>query len=106
MAKVTVPAKRTKGASGQINITELVLKTPYRGSVDIQKWRNAITSAESVYNPMRVQLYELYNDLMLDGHLISVIGKRRRSIKKAPIVFMRKEKEDEAINDYPEREPV
>ncbi|MBV5327207.1 MAG: DUF935 family protein [Chlorobium sp.] len=100
MAKVTVPAKRTKGASGQINITELVLKTPYRGSVDIQKWRNAITSAESVYNPMRVQLYELYNDLMLDGHLISVIGKRRRSIKKAPIVFMRKEKEDEAINDY------
>lgn len=100
MATKNAPAKRTQGATGPINITELVLKSPYRGSVDIQKWRNAITSAESVYNPMRVQLYELYNDMMLDGHLVSVIGKRRRSIKKAPIVFMRKDKEVEAVTEY------
>ena len=100
MATTSAPAKRTKGATGQINITELVLKTPYRGSVDIDKWRNALRSAESVYYPMRVLLYELYNELMLDGHLVSVITKRRRAVSGIPIVFLRKGKEEPTVMEY------
>ena len=98
MAKI--PAQRKAGESGQINISELVLKAPYRQSTDIQKWRNAILSAENIYNPNRTQLYDLYVDMMLDGHLTSVIDKRRRAVAGMPIVFMRKGKAEPSVTDY------
>ena len=85
MAKVT----RKPGATGSINITELVLKQPNRSNIDIKKWRTAIQSAESVTSPRRRDLLDLYDDLMLDGHLISVIEKRKRGIKGLPITFLK-----------------
>ncbi|MCX7100037.1 MAG: DUF935 family protein, partial [Methylobacter sp.] len=85
MAKVT----RKPGATGSISITELVLKQPNRQNIDIKKWRSAIQSAESTTSPRRRDLLDLYDDLMLDGHVISVYDKRKRGIKGLPITFLK-----------------
>jgi hypothetical protein len=49
----------------------------YRIRQDIQKWRNAITSAENVFNPQRYTLYQVYLDIVLDAHLTACIQQRK-----------------------------
>jgi len=49
----------------------------YRIRQDIQKWRNAVTVAESLINPNRYQLYQLYKDIVLDAHLSAAIQQRK-----------------------------
>ena len=85
MANIT----RNPGKPGTIKVTELVLKQTYRTNVDISSWRAAIRSAESIIAPRRRILYDLYEELMLDGHLHSVIDKRRRAVRAMPISFLK-----------------
>lgn len=40
-----------------------------RSEKDIQRWRIAIAQAEDIYNPSRLELQSLYNELILDTHL-------------------------------------
>lgn len=96
MAKIV----RRPGQSGTIKVTELVLKQAYRTNVDIASWRTAIQAAESIISPRRRQLYDLYDDLMLDGHLRSVIDKRRRSVRAMPISFLKDGKPIEEIENF------
>ena len=96
MAKTT----RKAGATGTIKVTELVLKQPYRSNVDIASWRTAIQSAESIISPRRLLLYDLYEDLMLDGHLRSVIDKRRRAVRAMPISFLKDGEEVEEVSNF------
>lgn len=49
----------------------------YRIRQDIGKWRTAITAAESVFNPQRYQLYQVYIDVVLDAHLTACIQNRK-----------------------------
>lgn len=56
-------------------------------SQDIQNWKNAINSARAVISPRRRQLYQLYDNLLIDGHLESVIDKRTISITNKEINF-------------------
>lgn len=44
---------------------------------DIGKWRVALQVAESVINPQRYQLYQLYKDVVLDAHLTACIQQRK-----------------------------
>ena len=69
-----------------------------RSSVDIETWRSAIRSAESVLNPTRKQLYELYADMMLDGRLSSAINKRIMAITTTELKFAENGKENDVIN--------
>ena len=96
MAKTT----RKPGATGSINITELVLKQPNRTNVDIKKWRAAIQSAESTTSPRRRDLYDLYFDLILDGHLSSVMEKRQRAVKLIPVTFTKDGEPVEQVNEF------
>lgn len=96
MAKTT----RKAGATGSINITELVLKQPNRSNVDIKKWRTAIQSAESTISPRRKDLYDLYFDLILDGHLISVMEKRQRAVKSLPVIFTKDGAPVDQVNEF------
>ena len=96
MAKTT----RKPGATGTIKVTELILKQAYRTNVDIASWRTALQSAESIISPRRRQLYDLYEDLMLDGHLRSVIDKRRRSVRSMPISFLKDGKPVEEVENF------
>lgn len=92
--------KRKAGSTGSININELVLMQANRSNVDIQTWRSAIQSAESITAPRRRNLLNLYDDLMLDGHLHSVIDKRRRAVRAIPISFLKGGKPIDTINDF------
>jgi hypothetical protein len=49
----------------------------YRVQQTIQKWRNAVSVAESIQNPQRYNLYQTYNDVVLDAHLTACIQQRK-----------------------------
>lgn len=63
-------------AQSPVIINELNIRSVDRSRKDISVWRSALTAAESVYYPNRTRLYDLYEDIILDGHLSGVIGKR------------------------------
>lgn len=56
-------------------------------SQDISAWKTAINSARNILNPRRKLLYELYENLQLDGHYISVSGKRSSNITNKRLMF-------------------
>jgi len=68
----------------------------YKG---IQQWRMAIKAAEDIYYPSRKKLYDLYKEIMLDTHLLSVIGKRRAKVTNTRIRFFNQDgSENDIIN--------
>jgi len=70
-------------------INELVINNVDRNAKDIATWRNALVSAESVYFPNRTRLYDLYEDIVLDGHLSGIIAKRIDAILNKALYFER-----------------
>ena len=81
----------------KIITNNIVIRQTRRTSQDIGKWRNAIQQAENVMYPRRIALYDLYSDILLDGHLSALIDKRINAIINSPIVFMRNGEIDEKI---------
>lgn len=79
-----------------IVVQNLVIRPVVRQSQDIGKWRAALQSAEAI-NPNRVQLYDLYDDLMLDPRLKSLIKKRILGVTKIQLMFV-----DQEGNEIPE----
>lgn len=69
-----------------------------RDSFNVGDWRSALKLAESVDNPTRVKLYDIYNDIILDTHLTSVTEKRVDAIKATKFIFDTKGKSNEAID--------
>lgn len=72
-------------------------------SQDIQTWRRAIESAKSVTNPNRKLLYQLFDNILLDGHLQSVMEKRTMAITNQKIQWQskgNKEQTNDFINEY------
>ena len=51
-----------------------------RAAIDVDSWRSAIKSAESIFFPRRTLLYDLYSEILLDGHLSAVTQKRKLSV--------------------------
>jgi hypothetical protein len=71
----------------EIIINELNIRSADRSRKDIATWRGALISAESVYYPNRCRLYDLYEDILLDGHLSGVIAKRMDAVLNKEIRF-------------------
>jgi phage gp29-like protein len=75
-----------------------VLNLP-RTKVEVAHWRAALTEAEQVHAPIRMSLYQVYQEIWLDAHLHAVIQKRIRNVKNKKIVFRSKNGEiNEGIN--------
>ncbi len=70
-----------------IIINDLNIRSADRGKKDISTWRNALVAAESVYYPNRSRLYDLYDDVILDGHLSGVISKRMDAVINKELYF-------------------
>ncbi len=81
-------AKRASTKNAGTIIQNLVISQNRRGSQDINSWRNAIQSAESIGMPRRILLYDLYEEILLDGHITAVIEKRKLAVTNTPVVFM------------------
>ncbi len=70
-------AAKTEDSNQPINITQhIVARPPYRTQFNVDDWRNAINSAELMYTPNRVALYDLYADVELDPVLARQWEKR------------------------------
>jgi len=70
----------------QVIVNNLTVRPINRQSQDIQKWRNAMIAAEAD-SDQRVLLYDLYEDILLDGHLSDAIEKRVEAITNLNLTF-------------------
>ena len=59
-------------------LVELQLKSAALTKKDIRDWRNAWQMAINVEQPNRVRLYDIYNDVITDGHISGAIEQRKR----------------------------
>lgn len=93
------PVKYGKGKKPDnilINRIE-VIKSGFR-TQDIGTWKQAILSFRNPQNPSRTVLYDMYEDLLLDGQVESAWGKRRDFILNKKLVCVKDGEEDDAIN--------
>lgn len=80
-----------KNKQKQATSYSLVVKSPNRRSVDIGTWRSALRAADGG----RVkQLYDLYDDLLVDGVLADAMQKRIDAVCNSPLTFTNAEGEE------------
>ncbi|MCD6011653.1 MAG: hypothetical protein K0Q79_1515 [Flavipsychrobacter sp.] len=75
------------GGETKIVINELQVRQVVRNVLEIQDWRNALTGADSRYNPNRTRLYDIYSDILLDGHLSGIVTKRIDAVLNKPLFY-------------------
>lgn len=76
----------------------VIITQPQRFFLDMQKYMSGIRGAENVDFTNRIRLYDMYEDILIDGHLSSVRDKRIASARNIQIEFRRNGKPDEEIN--------
>lgn len=64
-------------------LDKLVASNTSRARKDIRQWRTALQQAESVDNPKRSLLYNLYEELVLDAHLSAEVQRRILAVQGA-----------------------
>lgn len=84
---------------GQRQPAIIRLTQPKRFNIDTADFMTAVKAAENVDYTQRAKLYDLYNDILLDAHLSSVIDKRKNAVLSSSIEFHRNGKPDEEINE-------
>lgn len=77
----------------------ILLTQAARWNRDISHYMRAVTEAERVDFPSRVKLYDLYDTILLDTHLASVLEKRKSAILASQIEFCRDGKPDDRIGE-------
>lgn len=85
-------------------VNQITIRSVNRTSVDIGTFRSAHIVAESVLNPNRTRLYDLYEDIRLDGHLSGVISKRLDAVLNKTLHFEKAGKLVEEMEDVIESE--
>jgi len=78
-------------------ITQIVPKAISRTRADIGTWKKALQAADSVDNPRRARLYNLYSDILLDAHLTALIELRYQFTLSTPFVLQKDGKPDDEI---------
>lgn len=81
----------------QAGTKTIILTQPRRGNIDIGDYMTAIKAADNIDFPCWSKLYDIYEDILTDGHLSALIQKRKSSILNTPIEFKRNGKVDEEI---------
>lgn len=75
-----------KKAPESVIINQVTVRPIRRESQDIQKWRQALIYAESEHD-QRWKLYELYQDMLLDGFMLRQKEKRIEAITNCDLTF-------------------
>ena len=63
-------------------------------SVDIGQWKSAIQMALNQEEPDRIQLYQVYDNIMIDNHLSSIVQSRILRVEGSPFKIVNKEGEE------------
>ena len=77
----------------------IILTQARRWQMDISHYMKAVTEAERIDFPNRARLYDLYDTILLDTHLSSVLEKRKSAVLSSQIEFSRDGKPDKAIGE-------
>lgn len=85
--------------NGQKHPNTIIITQPKRFGNDISDYISAVRAAENVDMPQRSKLYDLYEDILADSHLTSVLEKRRDALLGSEIKFMRNGKPDDTIGE-------
>lgn len=97
MAK-TKKERITEGGSSSANVIQLTQTR--RFGIDISDYIKSITNAENIEYTMRARLYDIYEDILTDPHLASVIQKRKSTLTSVPVKFIKKDgTQDDKINE-------
>lgn len=93
--KKNTTVTKTSKAAEPVIINQVILKAPQRKVYDVGDWRNALRSADSG----RVKsLYDLFDDVLIDGLLADAISKRIDAVLNSELTFLDKDgKEAEEI---------
>ena len=84
---------------GQTKPNTIILAAPKRFGIDISSFISAVNAADNIDFYRRTRLYDLYDDIMSDTHLTSVIEPRRNAVNGTHISFQRNGIPDETINE-------
>lgn len=82
--KDDAPAGKTTD-SRQLIVQQIVVKAPQRRVYDIGDWRTSLRSAD---NGRPKYLYDLFDDLLIDGVLADAISKRVDAVLNAEVTFV------------------
>lgn len=88
-------AKKKKTESGIIGLIQT--RQSYHNTQSIERWRQAILAFENQTNPSRTTLYDMFEDILLDGQVEATWAKRRDNILNRRLVFKKDGKESEDI---------
>lgn len=84
-----------RGGSKKIVVNNVRVSPTRRESQDIAKWRQAMKIAEG-YTQQRGKLFDLYEDMILDGVLEAVMQKRIDRVTNRRLIFL---KDDDSQDD-------
>ena len=79
--------------SKPIVVQQIVVQAPQRRVYDIGDWRTALRAAD---NGRPKYLYNLFEDILIDGVLADAINKRIEAVLNAEVVFMNGQGKEEA----------
>ena len=80
-------------------IVKIVQEAKNRSRKEIQDWRQALELAENPEEPRRYLLHDLYDELMIDGHLKSIIQTRKLATLSTRFMIVDKK----SGNEVPEK---
>ena len=82
MAKIQ--SKTKKNQPTQPIASQIVIRPPLRRASDVGQWRTALLSAD--FGRMKL-LFDLYDDLLIDGVLFDAADKRIGAVTNSPLTF-------------------
>ena len=94
MANKRRKAEKTNRAAAskeQLVIHQLVVKAPQRKVYDVGNWRTALMAAD---NGRTKQLYDLLDDIMIDGVLSDAVQKRVDAVTNSELTFQNEDGEE------------
>lgn len=98
MAKKVQTSSTNARVGKSYSVISDVTVAPFRFSTqDINTWKQAIESARNPTNPRRRPLYELYENILIDGKVLTVREKRKIGITNKDFVFYKKGTKREAV---------
>lgn len=76
---------KTDRKTKQTIYKEVIVKAPSRRPWDVGDWRSALRMAD--YGKPK-QLYDLYDDMLIDGVLYDAVDKRKKAVLNTPLIFV------------------
>jgi hypothetical protein len=91
--------KTSEPAGAKIVVQELNITSADRSFKDVGELKQALESAERIHYPNRVQLYDLYDDVVLDGQVSGSMDKLVNDVLNKTLVFKKDKKIVEDMTD-------